>query len=57
MKNNKKIREELKKHGMKQWELAKLMGVSEGTLCRRLREELPEDQQTAIIDKIKAAQV
>ena len=50
---NLKIREALKETGLKYWELAKLLGISDGTLCRRLREELPEEEQRRIIDMIR----
>ena len=51
--NNSKIREELRKTGVKYWELARLMRISDGTLCRRLRDELPEEEQDRIIDLIR----
>lgn len=35
--------------GLAQWELAKLMGVSENTIWRLLREEQPEEEQDRII--------
>ena len=36
-------------HNMKNWELAKKMGVSEFTLSRKLREELPEEDQDELV--------
>lgn len=39
--------------GIRQWEVAKLMRVSESTLCRMLREELPEKEQDDIVALIK----
>ncbi len=50
---NDAITNERMKANMKQWELAKLMGISEFTLSRRMREELPEDEQKKIIDLIR----
>lgn len=50
---NKKIRAELKKTGLKYWELARLLGVSDATLCRRLRDEIPEDEQDRIVELIR----
>ena len=50
---NDKIRLELFLAKTKQWELAKLMGVSEMTVIRRLREELPEEEQERIIKLIR----
>lgn len=47
---NKVIREELKKRGMCQWELAKMMNIGESTLTRHLREELPEEEKKRILD-------
>lgn len=50
---NKEIREALKKHNMKQWELAQLLDMGESTLVRTLRIELPEDVQKKVIELIK----
>ena len=50
MKNNIKIRLKIFETGLKQWEVARLMGVSESKLSRMLRDELPEDEQNRIID-------
>lgn len=35
------------------YEVADKLGVGEYTFCRRLRRELPEEEQTAIIQIIK----
>lgn len=35
----------LKDNGLTQWDLCKALGLSEMTLYRRLRDELPEDQK------------
>jgi DNA-binding XRE family transcriptional regulator len=51
--NNERIRRELKVVGMKQWQLAELMGISEQTICRKFRKELPEDEQQRIIELIQ----
>lgn len=48
MKNN-EIREALKKANMKQWQLAELLHISEFTLSRKLRKEMPEDEKREII--------
>ena len=53
IKRNKEIREVLKQTGLKQWYLAELMGVSEQTLCRRLRVELPEEEKQCILQIIR----
>lgn len=43
-KPNQDIRDMLKDNGLTQWDLCKALGLSEMTLYRRLRDELPEDQ-------------
>lgn len=42
---NQDIRDMLKDNGLTQWDLCKALGLSEMTLYRRLRDELPEDQK------------
>lgn len=44
-KPNQDIRDMLKDNGLTQWDLCKTLGLSEMTLYRRLRDELPEDQK------------
>lgn len=53
---NVNVRIEMTRYGLKQWQVAALLGMSESVFCRRLKKELPEDEQQAIIEKIKAAQ-
>lgn len=55
MKNNREIRKALFENDMKQWELAKLLGVHEVTLIRKLREELPKEEQDRICHIIEEA--
>jgi len=50
--NNKKIRIAMMESGIRQWELAKLLGISESTLTRKLREELPDEEQDKIVEII-----
>ena len=50
---NKIIREELKAKGVRHWELAHELGVSEQTLVRWLRFELNEDRQLDMLMKIE----
>jgi DNA-binding transcriptional regulator YiaG len=50
---NQKIRDELKKSRLTQWELADLLGISEFTLSRRLRKELPDSETKHILSLIK----
>lgn len=47
-KNNEKIKEKLRKNRLKQWELADRLGVSEYTLCKRLRKPISEKLYTEI---------
>ena len=51
--NNMKIRQMLMEVGMKNYQLADLMGISEFTLSRRLRKELPVEEQERIVLLIK----
>ena len=53
-KENAIIREELKERGVRHWELAHELGVSEQTLVRWLRFELSEDKQMEMLEKIEA---
>jgi len=50
---NKIIREELKARGVRHWELAAELGISEQTMVRRLRFELDEDHQLEMLMKIE----
>ena len=52
---NKRIRIKMMEYNMKMWQLAKLMKVSEMTVYRRFREELPKEEQNRIIDLIENA--
>ena len=53
--NNKIIRSTLKESNMKQWELADILGISEQTLVRRLRYEIPQEEQERIANLIMEA--
>ncbi len=50
---NKIVREELKSRGVRHWELAHELGVSEQTLVRWLRFELDEDRQLDMLEKVE----
>ena len=50
---NKIVREELKSRGVRHWELAHELGVSEQTLVRWLRFELDEDRQLDMLMKVE----
>ena len=52
-KANKIVRDELKASGVRHWELAHALGVSEQTLVRWLRFELSEDKQIEMLEKIE----
>lgn len=53
IKNNAAIREALAQKNMTQWQLAILLGISEPTLTRWLRQELPEERKNKILELIK----
>lgn len=59
--NNTSVRIEMAMLNIKQWQLARILGISESTLCRKLREELPPEEQIKIIqlmrNKIKAGEI
>lgn len=50
---NLNIRQLLMQLGMRQYELAELLGITETALSRKLRKELPEEEQQRIIAIIK----
>lgn len=43
------VRESAKKHGVRLWQVAEALGVSDFTLSRRLRHELPEAERAKLI--------
>ena len=51
-KKNQKIRNATKEAGLKLWQVARAYGMTESSFSRMLREELPEDVQTAILEII-----
>ena len=46
------IKQILKEKRIYQWEVAKALGITEFTLTRWLREDLPEDRATQILEAI-----
>jgi len=40
------------KANMKQWQAAEVLGISESGLCRKLRKELPKEEQEKMVKKI-----
>lgn len=52
---NKEIRDKAKAEGVRLWQICEEMGISEATMTRMLRNELPEKEAkrlNAIIDRI-----
>lgn len=49
---NQKIRAEAKSHGVKLWQIAEGYGVADSSFSRKLRRELPEEEQQHIIEII-----
>ena len=54
-KANQEVREALQNKGMKQLELADMLGISEFTLTRWLRKELTEDKKKLLLKAINEA--
>lgn len=52
--NNLIIRFALMEADMKYYELDKILGISEPTRCRMLREELPDEEQHRIANLIRS---
>lgn len=50
---NKALRIAMMENNITLWKLGKLLGVSEMTVYRRLREELPKEEQARIISLIE----
>lgn len=51
--NNLTFKELLKRNRIYQWEVAHEVGVSEITLCRWLRQEIPEEKYLNLISAVK----
>lgn len=52
---NMEIRTALKEKRMYNYELAEMLGITEWTLSRKLRKELPDDEKKKILDIIEKA--
>ena len=50
---NEKITDARKKAGLRQWQVADLLGVREDKFCRMLRYELPKEEQERIVKLIR----
>lgn len=51
---NREIKDALKNANMKQWQLAEMMNISEFTLSRKFRKEMPEEVKKEILKLISA---
>lgn len=51
--NNSKVRIKMFESGIKQWEVANMLGISESVFSRRLRNELSEEEQDKIVNLIE----
>ena len=49
---NKRIKMKLMEHELTQYDLSKLLGVSETSVYRLLRDELPDEEQDQIVKLI-----
>ena len=50
---NQKIRDELRRRGIRFWQLADAWGCSEPTVYRRLRHELPPEQRAEVMSLLR----
>lgn len=50
---NERVRVAMQNHGLKQWEVADLLGISEFTLSRRMRCEMTDLEQDLIVSLIE----
>lgn len=54
MKANMKIRENAKNGGVRLWQISDALGMQESLFSKKLRKELPEDEQEVILNIIEA---
>lgn len=52
MKANIKIREKARSSGVRLWQIADALGMQESFFSKKLRTELPEDEQKRILNTI-----
>lgn len=52
MKANMKIREKARNSGVRLWKIADALGMQESLFSKKLRKELPEDEQEKILNII-----
>ncbi|MBR3244189.1 MAG: hypothetical protein IKF90_16085 [Parasporobacterium sp.] len=50
---NMKIKVEIMKSGLKQWQVADLVGIRDDAFSRKLRHELPREEQDRIVELIR----
>lgn len=50
--NNQTIRQAAKASGVRLWEIAEAIGINDGNLSRKLRHELPPEEQRRILEVI-----
>ncbi|MBO5568901.1 MAG: helix-turn-helix transcriptional regulator [Clostridia bacterium] len=50
--NNTELRSFMKSHGIRQWEVAEEIGISECTLSHWFRRELAEDKQALVVTAV-----
>lgn len=51
--NNMLIRQTLRLYGTPLWKLGRILGISESSVTRLMRDELPEEEQVRIISLIE----
>lgn len=54
MKANQTIRDAAKRKGVKHWQIAKYLGISEPTIVRWLRVDLSPEREKTIMEAIEA---
>lgn len=47
------IRKQMKENNIRQWQVAEQMGISEFTLSRKLRKELPQEQKDQLLEAVE----
>ena len=50
---NKDVKQEMKKCGVHQWQVAEYLGISEATMCRKMRFELSSDFRESVMAAIR----
>lgn len=51
---NRKIRENARSSGVRLWQIADHLGISEASMTRKLRHQLSTEEEAKILDAIKA---